>query len=407
MNEDLEALSLVMDDNFGDISDLIKSKDSSKKRASKAKNGKSNDPVHQLMVKAKRTGKLKLDEVIQLLEDEDDFEARLASVLDTCEQEGIEVRDTGNMPSIVDNEGGPTSRASKKGAAAKRPERELSTDPVRMYLRKMGSAPLLDREGEVEIAKRIEAGQIEMLEIVSNSPVAVQTILDLASKIEEGQVRLGEVISDYEDYVGDEDNPEDVEKVLTKIAQLAKLNSQAVTVRAKLESGEGTAKTRANWEKQLKQLGSDIGDFLGKIHLSRRQIERIMGILKSLIMQADKAMRELNREATTHNLSIDELRENFFGSRMIRTRSKSMSGLPLRSTRSASVRLPASYEAASENLHALSLKHASRWMICVTPTTTSCARNLEPSKPRKSWLKPTFDSSFLLRRNTPTVDSSS
>ena len=72
-----------------------------------------------------------------------------------------------------------------------------------------------------------------MLEIVSNSPVAVQTILDLASKIEEGQVRLGEVISDYEDYVGDEDNPEDVEKVLTKIAQLAKLNSQAVTVRAK------------------------------------------------------------------------------------------------------------------------------------------------------------------------------
>ena len=41
MNEDLEALSLVMDDNFGDISDLIKSKDSSKKRASKAKNGKS------------------------------------------------------------------------------------------------------------------------------------------------------------------------------------------------------------------------------------------------------------------------------------------------------------------------------------------------------------------------------
>ena len=121
MNEDLEALSLVMDDNFGDISDLIKSKDSSKKRASKAKNGKSNDPVHQLMVKAKRTGKLKLDEVIQLLEDEDDFEARLASVLDTCEQGGIEVRDTGNMPSIVDNEGGPTSRASKKGAAAKRP----------------------------------------------------------------------------------------------------------------------------------------------------------------------------------------------------------------------------------------------------------------------------------------------
>ena len=47
MNEDLEALSHVMDDNFGDISDIIKSKDSSKKRASKAKNGKSNDPVHQ------------------------------------------------------------------------------------------------------------------------------------------------------------------------------------------------------------------------------------------------------------------------------------------------------------------------------------------------------------------------
>src|SRR5207248_1795574 len=71
-----------------------------------------------------------------------------------------------------------------------------SNDPVRMYLRKMGSVSLLTREGEVEIAKRIEEGEKEVLRAVLSSSIAIQEIVDLGDRLRKGKVRLREVIKD-------------------------------------------------------------------------------------------------------------------------------------------------------------------------------------------------------------------
>src|ERR1700709_614118 len=73
------------------------------------------------------------------------------------------------------------------------------SDPVRMYLRRMGSVPLLTREGEVEIAKRIEAGEKEVLAVVINSEIAIQEILDLGDKLRAGKVRLKDVVRDFDE----------------------------------------------------------------------------------------------------------------------------------------------------------------------------------------------------------------
>src|SRR5258707_1342627 len=69
-----------------------------------------------------------------------------------------------------------------------------TTDPVRMYMREMGSVELLTREGEIEIAKRIEDGLRHMIQAISACPTTVKDILDLADKVEKDEMRIDEVV---------------------------------------------------------------------------------------------------------------------------------------------------------------------------------------------------------------------
>src|SRR5215813_1269303 len=74
-----------------------------------------------------------------------------------------------------------------------------TNDPVRMYLRKMGSVSLLTREGEVEIAKRIEDGERRVLQVVLNSSVAIEEILNLGDKLRKQKIRVKEVVKDADE----------------------------------------------------------------------------------------------------------------------------------------------------------------------------------------------------------------
>ncbi len=74
-----------------------------------------------------------------------------------------------------------------------------SNDPVRMYLRKMGSVSLLTREGEVEIAKRIEEGEKEVLAAVLSSSIAIAEILELGERLRKGKIRVREIVKDAGD----------------------------------------------------------------------------------------------------------------------------------------------------------------------------------------------------------------
>jgi RNA polymerase primary sigma factor len=86
-----------------------------------------------------------------------------------------------------------------------------TTDPVRMYMREMGTVELLTREGEIEIAKRIEGGLMDMMEAISASPATIAEILRMAADIREGKVVISTVVDGFsnlneaDDYVAEED----------------------------------------------------------------------------------------------------------------------------------------------------------------------------------------------------------
>src|SRR5438132_1802532 len=123
--------------------------------------------------------------------------------------------------------------ASNAGETAAAREEEddaysKSNDPVRMYLRKMGSVSLLTREGEVEIAKRIEDGEKEVLDAVLHSSIAIKEIIQIGERLKKGKMRVREVISDApdeDDETFDEQGRTDqVVKLIDKIRRLDREN---------------------------------------------------------------------------------------------------------------------------------------------------------------------------------------
>ena len=121
-----------------------------------------------------------------------------------------------------------------------------TNDPVRVYLRKMGSVSLLTREGEVEIAKRIEAGQLKMRDSVLSSPIAIKMALDLIQRVERHAVRLKEVVAEPAE--GEEVLIAPMERVTTLGAEVRKLDKERRKISERLA---GVQPMRAAYKKQL------------------------------------------------------------------------------------------------------------------------------------------------------------
>jgi RNA polymerase primary sigma factor len=94
-----------------------------------------------------------------------------------------------------------------------------TTDPVRMYMREMGTVELLTREGEIELAKRIEEGLDQVLTAVSAYPESARSLLDMYAKVAQGEVRLGDLVSGFRDLNADAVADGDVEPELDLAAE--------------------------------------------------------------------------------------------------------------------------------------------------------------------------------------------
>ena len=114
-----------------------------------------------------------------------------------------------------------------EAAAAKAEASVRSADPVRLYLRKMGAVALLTREGEVEIAKKIEQGENEMFNILLSSPLGIQSMLYLGDQLSRNKMRVLDFIKDLdeqEERDGVDENAKrlDILKLMSRVRQLAK-----------------------------------------------------------------------------------------------------------------------------------------------------------------------------------------
>jgi RNA polymerase primary sigma factor len=188
-----------------------------------------------------------------------------------------------------------------------------TTDPVRMYMREMGTVELLTREGEIEIAKRIEGGLMKMMEAISESPATIAEILRLGEEIREGKIVISTVVDGFsnpneaDDYVAEEDFDEFDEeddddgkggsKALTK--KLEELKKEALTRIEKIASL--FEKVHKTYDKEgygtpvYTKAQKALSDELMTVRFTAKTIEKLCDLLRAQVLDVRKKERELRR----------------------------------------------------------------------------------------------------------------
>ena len=186
-----------------------------------------------------------------------------------------------------------------------------SNDPVRMYLRKMGSVSLLTREGEVEIAKRIEDGEKEVLDAVLHSSIAIKEIIQIGERLKKGKMRVREVIRDApdeDDETFDEQGRTDqVVKLIDKIRRLDRENEHFAELMTSKTRKVSEGK-RKEYRDAIARNEASMAETLAEVKLNKRQIERIIENLKKLIERVDQVEREMRHIEQRVGVGLRELK---------------------------------------------------------------------------------------------------
>jgi len=195
------------------------------------------EDIKKLIDTGKEKGYLTYDQVNDLIPHDVHSPEDLDDLLTTIGTQGIDVLEGPKMPSSAldkkfdEEEMGEDVELDLTPGAL-----EKTNDPVRMYLREMGTVPLLTREGEVEIAKRIERGQLRVLKALSRSPIVINELLAMGEDLKKGVRSIKEVVTFDEEEITDEILQNRLKEFTGKIDELAKAYKKVPVFMEKLAS---------------------------------------------------------------------------------------------------------------------------------------------------------------------------
>jgi RNA polymerase primary sigma factor len=188
--------------------------------------------LRQLVDSGKEKGYVLYDEVNELLPDELTTGPELDDLLADFDTAGVEILEEPKLE--FEKKGDESDEFADIDLPADFVDK--TNDPVRMYLREMGTVPLLTREGEIELAKRIERGQRSASKALSRSSLIVREILQLGSDIRSGAVPARDLILSADPMAGDEAAESESTELLSAIDEIEKLYRKTLQIRQKLQS---------------------------------------------------------------------------------------------------------------------------------------------------------------------------
>ncbi len=275
-----------------------------------------------LITLGKERGFLTYAEINDHLPDMVDAE-QIEAITTTFNEMGIQVYDEApDAETLLLNEAAPTvaddeDAAEEAAQALSTVDSEFgrTTDPVRMYMREMGTVELLTREGEIEIAKRIEDGLKHMIHAISSCPTTIQDILNLADMVEKDELRIDEVIDGLvdpnEDEVAeaelsdDDMDEEEIEEEEDEDGSIAAANLEQLkqdslarfnAIRKLFKKMRKVLAEKGHRSRAYKDLQEEISAELMQIRFSAKQVERLCNGLRSLVdsvRQRERHIQEL------------------------------------------------------------------------------------------------------------------
>ena len=274
------------------------------------------DDIQKLIDTGKEKGYLTYNEVNDLIPGDLHSPDDLDDLITTIGTQGIDISEDG--PKFGADKFDPDAEEGEDVELDLTPGTlEKTNDPVRMYLREMGTVPLLTREGEVEIAKRIERGQMRVLKAISRSPIVIREVIALSDDLKRGVRNVKEVVIFDEEEITEEILQARVRQTVGRIDTMVKHQKKTAVLTEKLDNPTGRdAKAKARDQRKTRWAIAR-----EKVYVSRivRELKYTNAERKRLLDKVNKtvdAMRTLERQIksldTKHDSSkSEELRKEY------------------------------------------------------------------------------------------------
>ncbi len=263
------------------------------------------DEVNKLILLGEEKGFLTYDDVNDTLLSDVTSSEQIDDIIMLFGEKNIDIIDTEQGEKLTvkkpDKDMG-LGAANFKEMLALVSSADKTGDPVKMYLREMGSVSLLSREGEVEIAKRIEEGARETMSAIFCLPVSINEVFNIGEKLISGEIKSKHVVDNIEDEEGFMEEDEHKERILKLIGRIKKFNDENNVLRTKFKSSTLSAKKKEKFKADLEKNTKNIVTLCRKIRFSKKQIHRFIDRLRNYadeIEAAEKVTAPHKKETKT------------------------------------------------------------------------------------------------------------
>ena len=271
--------------------------------------------INQLVSQGKEKGYLTYEEVNDVLPSDVVTPEQIDDLMALFAENEIAIVDTSTKGEKIAAAKGDKKEGADEDVATAKSDSVSIDDPVRLYLREMGTISLLTRKGEVEIAKRIEAGQDEVLAAVANCGVTIREFLSLTEQVKNGELQIFKIIQATEPEEGKEAMQKKEIKNLQKRVKALKADSTKLEkLREKIEGGKLSekmlAKTTSQSEKQQKVVEKMITGLGLSNDVMDETIEKIYGIAAEF-REAGSQERLIERQLKMSLAGVKKLAKNW------------------------------------------------------------------------------------------------
>lgn len=276
-----------------------------------------NIPQFQMLIdKGKGTGFLTYDEVYKVLPSEMNNAEQLDEIIGIFEQFEIIIVDSEKEAKKLANPGDVGDDLSDVALGLGEDEESAdyssrSTDPVRMYLREMGAVPLLDRDGEVVIAKKIEMGEQEVLYALVEVPVAVEELIHVGDELRQNRIKLKDVVKTIEEDDPTEDEMNQRTRVIVLLDEIRQIFRKKKKIYSKLDDCCTLERRVAALQKEILAFKDEIVTRLRDIKLEKTLIDRVIETVEDYVRQMHNCQRDLSAYILATGRTEAEIQELF------------------------------------------------------------------------------------------------
>jgi RNA polymerase primary sigma factor len=264
--------------------------------------------IKQLLAKGKKQGYLTYDEINELIPEEMLSPEQIDETLIMFDENDIEVVDEKTKKKLITQK----QKKGKKTVPGKITDTDFGTvtDPVKMYLREMGLVTLLSRDGEVEIAKKIEAGEQEVLHALLETTTGAESIIGLGEEIENQNIRPKHVLRDVDEGDTYIDEMAQTEKFLKTIRAIKRSHEENKATREALFSLKLDQEEQRKHRRNIARRTDKVFDLLKEWRLEASVIDGIEENIRGQILWFDEMTKLFSRGADIVDASVKELREH-------------------------------------------------------------------------------------------------